>query len=294
MSSDEPPTPDVRGGDQPPQIVVDDPEDMAKTRKLRSIFDAADDYIEARREANELHDAGEISFATKNKHIYRYMQDFAMQLEPLLISYDEGTEIWEERTYRIEDKRFVAAAELLSAEEAVSAYVNLVDQQLSGAVTDDDLRIILEIADLDVPVDRLKQEIEEMRPAETQPRQQPSPDAERIVSVIKSLSRPSSWVSTRDDKFSNNLRESFTDWGWEVEGLRHLIDDIPKLAYPKGGHKNEFGHTAPPQEVSNAAYRDMQGFLDDIGLGIRFDEEQQTKIDDDLLKEVNDWREENI
>ena len=326
MSSDEPPTPDAGGGDQPPQIVVDDPEDMAKTRKLRSIFDAADDYIEARREANELHDTGQIDFATKNKQIYRYMQDFAMQLEPLLISYDEGTEIWEERTYGIEDKPFVAAGELLSPDEAVSEYVDFVDDHLSGAVTDDDLRIILEIADLDVPASRLKEAIEDMRPAEKQPqrpepaisveqalqmkhvdaaqiaaansqqttqRKQPSPDAERIVSMLKSQTRPSSWVS-RDDKFSYKLREAFTDWGWEVQGLKNLIDDIPKLAYPKAGHKKEFGHTAPLEEVSNAAYRDMQQFLDDIGLGVQFDETNQTKVGDDLLEEVDDWRADNV
>ena len=322
MSSDEPPTPDAGGGDQPPQIVVDDPEDMAKTRKLRSIFDAADDYIEARREANELHDAGKMDLSMKNRHIYRHMQDFAMQLEPLLISYDEGTEIWEERSYGIEDKPFVASGELLSADEAVSEYVDFVDHRLSGQITDNDLRTIIEVADIDLPVAELRQAIEDMQPTERQSqspenpisveqamqmkhvdaaqvaaansqRKQPGPDAERIVKMLKRQTKSSSWMSRRS-RFTHRLRVYFTDWGWQVQGLKNLIDDIPKLTYPKAGHKQEFGYTAPPESVSNSAYRDMQRFLDDIGLGVQFDETNQTKVGDDLLEEVDDWRADNV
>ena len=48
------------------------------------------------------------------------------------------------------------------------------------------------------------------------------------------------------------------------------------------------------QETSDTAFRDLQDFIREIGLGVQFDTTQQTKIDDDLLEEVDAWRRTNV
>jgi hypothetical protein len=85
-----------------------------------------------------------------------------------------------------------------------------------------------------------------------------------------------------------------TSWGWEVQGLGRLIEKTHKLKYRTKNSRNQFGSTPPTQQISDAAFRDLQDFLREIGLGVRFDEEQQTKINDDLLEEVDEWRRQNV
>ena len=259
MSSDEPPHPDAgaddRGEAEQPKIVVDDPEDFAKTRQLRAIFDARDDYIEARRDANRLYEDDELSFTDRNRRIFRHLQDFAMTMEPLLKSYDFGREIWENNTYSA-GANLVAASELLSFDEAW--------QQIH-----DFAKI-------------------------TDPNATPTTEAGRLVVEYKQELNNDSLFSDKTDKLKPEIREYATDWGWKVEGLGELIKQTHQLKYRKKSGRKDFGSTVPPQKTSDSAFRDLQDFIREIGLGVQFNTTQQTKIDDDLLEEVDAWRQTNV
>jgi len=309
-----------------PQIVVDDPEDFAATRQLRAIFDARDDYVQARRDANDAHDdSGGMSFPQMNAYIFRYMQDFAMAAEPLLLSYDDGRELWEEQQYGIESS-FVEHSALASLDDGLELFQQLADEVIDGHLTPRKLQLLTnsfgielsraemrkvidavqeqshqqqstpnvtleaetidDISDMDM--NRLQAAVEQ---SQRRQRQKPSVDTGQLFSAIQRVqNRSSSWMTTaKNDKLEHKLRLRATDWGWKTTGIKSLVRETPKLAYSKASGPT-FGTTAPPQVVSNDVFRDIQLFLDDIGLGITFDEEQQTKINDRLLDEVEDWR----
>lgn len=260
MSTDENRHPDAGSEDGSesgqPKIVVDDPEDFAKTRQLRSIFDARDDYIDARREANRLCEDGELHHTDRNRRIFRHLQDLAMTVEPLLKSYDAGREIWEESVYSL-DGNFVAADDLWSFEEA---YRDI-----------------------------------ESKSGESDRRSAPKTRGDKLLKKYQDEKQSQSYTITNGlDKIKAEMRVYVTSWGWEVEGLGELIRRTHRLKYCKTLRKNDFGTTTPPQRVSDAAFRDIQDFIREIGLGVQFDTEQQTKIDDDLLKEVDTWRQQNV
>ena len=331
----ETPQPDARSDDgqqsSQPQIVVDDPEDFAATRQLRAIYDARDDYIQARRDANDAHDKGDMSFSKMNGYIFRYVQDFAMAAEPLLRSYDDGKELWEQQEYGI-DSNFVDHRELASFDDGLQLFHKLAKKIVAEGLTEQRVQFLADSFNVDLSPGELGRVFDTIENAQKQQQQQqttskvnlpaqtlddisemdpdrlraavqranqpdvtnPTADASDVVQAIRKVKGDGGWtMSHRSDKCRNKLRIQATDWGWQTTGTQSLIRHAPKLAYVKT-HGPEFGTTAPPQQLSNDVFRDIQLFLDDIGLGITFDEEQQTKIDDDLLKEVNDWREENL
>jgi hypothetical protein len=258
MSSGETPHPDAGGQDgdraEQPKIVVDDPEDFAKTRQLRAIFDARDDYIEARRDANRLYEDDELSFTDRNRRIFRHLQDFAMTMEPLLKSYESGREIWKNNTYSV-DANLVAASELPSFDEAWKELNNIAE------VTD--------------------------------PGGTPATDAGRLIVQYKKEKAKSNF-SRNLETLEPQIREFATSWGWKVEGLGELIKRTHKLKFRTKHGRKDFATTAPVQETSDTAFRDLQDFIREIGLGVQFDTTQQTKIDDDLLEEVDAWRQQNV
>lgn len=328
------PQPDARSDDgqqsSQPQIVVDDPEDFAATRQLRAIYDARDDYVAARRDANDAHDKGDMSFSKMNGYIFRYVQDFAMAAEPLLRSYEEGQELWEQQEYGI-DSNFVDHRELASFDGGLQLFHKLAKKIVAEGLTEQRVQFLADSFNIDLSPgelnrvfdaieDRQKQQQQQQQtpkvnlPAQTlddisemdpdrlraaveranQPQvKNPTADASDVVQAIREVKGDGGWtMSHKSDKFRHKLRIQATDWGWQTTGIQSLIRQTTKLAYVKT-HGPEFGTTAPPQQLSNDVFRDIQLFLDDIGLGITFDEEQQTKVDGALLKEVNDWREEN-
>jgi hypothetical protein len=329
MSSDKGPAPDAGsddGGNGQPQIVVNDPEDFAETRQLRSIFDARDDYIQARRDANDAHEAGKMSFSKMNSCIFRYVQDFAMAAEPLLLSHDAGQELWEEQQYGVESN-FVEQSELASLDEGLKLLENLADEVIDEEVTPQNLRFLadsvnveLSRSQIETVIDTIQKQnqpqstsnvtssvqtlddIREMdadrlqqaaKQSEQSQQQNPSVDTSQLVETIYRVKDASGGhMTTGNDKFEYKLRIQATDWGWQTTGIKSLVRQKPRLAYAVNG-KSEFGKTNPPQVVSNDVFRDIQLFLDDIGLGITFDSEQQTKITDELLEEVDAWRREN-
>lgn len=331
----ETPRPDAGSDDSnetpQPQIVVDDPEDFAKTRQLRAIFDARDDYIAARREANEAHDQkGGLSFKDMNAHIFRHLQDFAMAAEPLLMSNDDGQELWEDKEYRI-DAAVCDAASLASVQDGLNLLQQTAEKVIGGRVTHQNLRVLADSFDIklpenernrvikiieqaaeqqtsstpqiraqslddisDIDVNQLQNAMTQSQQSQTQTASASASDVVRAIQRVKKGDDYSgySYSSMRMDHFEHKLRIQATDWGWQTTGIKSLVSHVPKLAYPNTS-RNQFGKTAPPQSLSNDVFRDIQLFLDDIGLGISFDETQQTKIDDDLLNEVEDWRSTN-
>jgi hypothetical protein len=82
-----------------------------------------------------------------------------------------------------------------------------------------------------------------------------------------------------------------SDMGVEFAGIEEIVRTSPKL-YVKN-NRDGIHQSLPPQELSDLVFRDLQTFLSDIGLGVDMQTEQQTMIDDDLLSEVNEWRQKN-
>lgn len=234
------PNGDVEDGEPQPQIVVDDPEDFAKTRQLRSIFDARDAYVDARREANELQEEGEITHPEKHKRIFRHAQDFVMALEPLLRKHD--AEILTDKTYRLDSAAW--KNDIASAEDAI-AYCRENNPEM------------------------LQKYQDKKKPAD------------------------SFGTNTAATKLRNRMVWAASDTGVEFDGLQELISRTPRLKYLRADEK-DIGTSAPPQWLSDEVFRDLQRFIDEIGLGFDMKETQQTKIDDDVLKELDQWRSQNI
>jgi hypothetical protein len=242
--------------DEPqPKIIVDDPEDFAKTRQLRAIFDARDDYIDARREANRAYEDGEIQMPQKNRHVFRYLQDLAMTMEPLLKSYDAGREIWDETTYGV-DSNFCATDDLPDFEDARDI--------LRGTVSN-------------LPADG------------------DGSRAKQLLEKYNDVFEGRYGGSRKEQTVKADIRTHAASWGWEVQGLGALIQKDHRLKYRlKDPGRDFFGSTSVPQRISDDAFRDLQDFIRSIGLGVQFDTEQQTKIDDGLLEEVDEWRRQNV
>ena len=330
MATDELPQPDAgadeSSGSDRRHIVVDDPEDFAKTRQLRAIFDARDDYIDARREANKAKEDGEIGFARRNSHVFRYLQDFAMTMEPLLKSHDKGREIWTDREYGI-DHGFVKKENVADEADAKLHLIEVCESMADGNVTQSTISLLLDTTGVELPqraVDQIMDRLSGMT-ADVQQQQQQQIDLPSDPTRADLLSLQSAiadqqqqqqqqsapvgptpkqvagaiWKQINQqrgyqrDKSVHRLKAAATDFGWSVTGIQKLIEREHRLVYVKR-NKPEFGETRPPEMVSNDAFRDLGDFIREAGLGVQFDEQQQTKIDDDLLKEVDEWRQTNI
>lgn len=324
---DETPHPDAGGGESEQasqqQIVVDDPEDFAKTRQLKTIFDAADDFIQAR------DDVEGMEGPKSSKIVFRKLQDFAMSTQPLLASTELGQEILEERTYGT-DARFVAKCDLASFEGAKAGIKESAREFLGAGFTVSEVKAFFDGLRIDVPESRLREAVASLdkhgvgarrrQESATQPAGASLFDAHsddprrinvsRLVSDIQQLGADGAdpqpletqtdalvdFVFEKDrleyttyKKIKHQARVASTVWGWEVEGARSLLGEMPKLAYEKK-HESDFGTTPPPQWVSSEVFVDIQSAITDLGLGVSFSEDNQTKIDDDLLNEVEKWR----
>jgi hypothetical protein len=240
--------------DRQPKIVVDDPEDFAKTRQLRAIFDARDDYIDARREANREMERGKIDFADRNRRVFRYLQDLAMTMEPLLKSYDAGREIWDENVYGV-DAAFCSEGDIPSFQTAKRG---------------------------------LESELTEL-PAEGK-----GTKGGQLLTKYENKKNSVGWENLSIKSTKADIRAHQTSWGWQVQGLGTLIEKTHRLTYRASDSRDPFQTTPPTQQICDAAFRDLQDFLRQIGLGVQFDQEQQTKIDDELLEEVDEWRRQNV
>ncbi len=82
-----------------PTIVVDDPDQFSRTRQLRSIFDARQDFVDTRRESRNLLQGRKISLRQKNERLFRAIQDFVILLEPVLWNSEEGKAVLNEQIF---------------------------------------------------------------------------------------------------------------------------------------------------------------------------------------------------
>jgi hypothetical protein len=330
MAAGDPPTPDAGRGEQRDeperQIVVNDPEDFAKTRQLRTIFDALDDYRDAVREADERFDNGEIALGLRNKIIFEYMQDVGMAVEPIALSHESGAKLWKEKTYSF-NGTVVHKLGAAGTEDAREPMKELVQKHVTGHPTKAELQKVIDIIGFDLRDKDLRkiedhfaakaeekatvstQEVQRLLNADTKKLSRismtrveseletvasrgpaPSPEPEDVVDTIYEAIENAGRGKRRTAKFE--LRRFATDWGWETTGIKSLLDGLPSLMYADSSDK-EFRRTAPPKEISDEVVRDIRIFIQEAGLGIDFNEEQQTKIDDELLEEVDEWRETN-
>lgn len=235
-------------GPQPdqPQIVVSDPEDFARTRQLRTVFDARDDYQQKKVEImSERMDDSE-----RKKRIWKLMQRFAMAVEPLADKHQEASRFWTEKTYKANGFAFV--------------------NNVAGK-------------------DKALAFVQEKRPAEYEEYQDLRSEKQRESDRIlrKRLS---------DDIIQqlNKIRWLATPRPAKFDGISDMLDKTPAIAYLSDSKTNDIESTYPPIELSDEVWRDLNTFIDRIGLGFDTETTKQTKIDDDLLSEVEEWRQTNI
>jgi hypothetical protein len=210
-----------------PTIVVDDPDQFSRTRQLRSIFDARQDFVDTRRESRNLLQGRKISLRQKNERLFRAIQDFVILLEPVLWNSEEGKAVLNEQIF--ESKNCCRLTELPT-----------------------------------------KSELKEME----------------MVSVgttsEKKTVRKSQQTVGKD-------KDLFTGVRWK--GANSLINETGLLAYPQ--RDRVVLHTPPREQILVRAFQALNSAMGSVGLGVDTSEEQQTKIDEDLLKEVDQWRKKN-
>lgn len=207
--------PDNQATDDQPdgdaKIVVDDPEDFAKTRMLRSVFDALDEYRRTRRKTNRAVATDELGELDRRRLVFEAFQQILLSAEPLFAETDDGKEIWEEKEYPLH-----------------SSAINV-------------------------------------------PKRQPH-------------------------RVSSGGRGRFEQGDRAVTGLRSFVTGHTFYTMVGGPRKTSkrVVTASPGPETCNQGYRDVTGYLSDIGLGIDLSEETQTKIDDDTLDELEQWRQRNV
>lgn len=244
MSDAETRHPDAGSDDEQPTVVVEDPEDFARTRQLRAIFDARDHYRDVRRNPAD-YTTRSADSPSKQGVVFQAVQTLIVEIEPLLKEHDDGKELWDNRTY--EGSEAAPVSNVPTYSEAVEILQEIQPGKIS------------EIVEADVP-----------------------PAGPGGLDV--------------DEWQQNKIISAATPWGSaKIEGLSEAAAGVT-WAYPVN-MKMEQSHTAdaPPKRVSDEIYRDCIEFIQSIGLGVDIEEETTvTKIDDDLIKEVEQWRQQNL
>lgn len=210
MSAPDPTTTDEPADDDA-QIVVNDPEDLAKTRMLRSVFDALDEYRRTRRKTNRAVATDELGELDRRRLVFEAFQQILLSAEPLFSETDDGKEIWEEKEYSLH-----------------SSAINVPKRQPHGV--------------------------------------------------------------------SSGGKRRFEQGDRAVTGLRSFVAGHTFYTMVGGSRKasKRVVTASPGPETCNQGYRDVTAYLSDIGLGIDLGEETQTKIDDDTLDELEEWRQKNV
>ncbi len=255
--SDQPSPHAPESGDGEPEaadIVVSDPEDFARTRQLRSIFNARDHFIEERRRAEQAAQDGELSAPQKRKRVYQAMQDLVIALEPLIRGHEDGDWYLTEKEYEI-----------------------------PGACWGSDIPDKEQLAQI-IPDEYQKQQ----RIAKRGP----------MGSTMNNISLGDRQVSSLQQSAASAL--GLFDDQLVISGMETIAQDVISVVYPfseKIGRSSTsmIRRSAPKTHFSVQVFRDCQTILDDVGLGVEMGEEQQqTKITGDLIKEVQQWQDKNL
>lgn len=255
--SDQPSPHAPESGDGEPEaadIVVSDPEDFARTRQLRSIFNARDHFIEERRRAEQAAQDGELSAPQKRKRVYQAMQDLVIAIEPLIHEHEDSDWYLAEKEY-----------------------------QIPGACWRSD------IPD--------KEQLAQVVPEEYQKQQR--------IAKRGPMGSTMNNVNLSDEQLSS-LRQSAAsalglfDEPLIINGMQTVAQDVIDVVYPYSerigrSSRSRLHVSAPKTHFAVQVFRDCQTILTDVGLGVELrEEQQQTKITDDLIKEVQQWQDKNL
>jgi hypothetical protein len=212
-----------------PQIVVDDPDQFSRTRQLRSIFDARQDFVDVRRESRNLLQRHEITPRQKNQRLFRALQDFVILVQPVLGNSTEGKAVLDEQIFEAE-----------------------------GCCRLTQLPTKAELKEMEIP--------------------------EQTMRVQKTHQ-----VRKLQQKVGKE-QNLFTGVQWT--GANSLINETGLLAIPQ--RNGEVFVTPPRERLLVRVFQSLTSAMGSVGLGVDTSEEQQTKIDEDLLKEVDQWRRQNV
>lgn len=241
--------PDAGPQSDRPQIVVSDPEDFARTRQLRSVFDARDGYQEGKHEAKNNRD---LTWAEMNHQVWNLIQRFAFAIEPLAKQHDAADRFWTKKKYKVDNFAF----------------------RRDKATLEEGLEFLAKNHPRKFQAFKKKKNEQGKRDEKTGLM---TGTSKRQISNMETVFR---WRATPTPA--------------EFEGIRSMMDKKPMLICFKTGPVKKIKETAPPIKLSDKIYRDLNNFIDQIGLGFDVETTQQTKIDDDLLDEVETWRKNNI
>lgn len=244
MSDAETRHPDAGTDGEQPTVVVEDPEDFARTRQLRAIFDARDHYRDVRRDPAE-HKPRAVNTPSDRAVVFQAVQTLIIEIEPLLKQHEDGKELWQNKTY--ESKSGAPLSNVPSYSDALEILREIDPQKLS------------QIADSEMP-----------------------------------LGGPGN--SDANEWQQNKVIAAATPYGSaKIDGLSEAATGV-KWAFPVSS-KMDKPHIVdtPTQRLSDEIYRDCCEFIQNIGLGVDIEEETTvTKIDDDLVEEVEQWRQQNL
>ncbi len=210
-------------------IVVDDPDQFSRTRQLRSIFDARQDFVDVRRESRNLLQRHEITPRQKNQRLFRALQDFVILVQPVLGNSTEGKAVLDEQIFEAE-----------------------------GCCRLTQLPTKAELKEMEIP--------------------------EQTMRVQKTHQ-----VRKLQQKVGKE-QNLFTGVQWT--GANLLINETGLLAIPQ--RSGELFVTPPRERLLVRVFQALTSAMGSVGLGVDTSEEQQTKIDEDLLKEVDQWRRQNV
>jgi len=210
-------------------IVVDDPDQFSRTRQLRSIFDARQDFVDVRRESRNLLQRHEITPCQKNQRLYRALQDFVILVQPVLGNSTEGKAVLDERVF--EAKNCCRLGQLPTKAE---------------------------LKEMDIPGQTMR------------------------VQKMHQVRKLQQTVGEEKDLFT----------GVQWTGANSLINETGLLAIPQ--RSGELLVTPPRERLLVRVFQSLTSAMGSVGLGVDTSEEQQTKIDEDLLKEVDQWRRQNV
>lgn len=253
---------DVDGAefDEQATIVVDDPEDYARTQQLRAIFDSRRQYRDVRSDASDAQKAGEISKAHRDRLVFDALQELIFEIEPLLKEHDEGTNLWYNREYQCKQPATIPQ-KTVSFKQAVSM---LSIEQITSLLPSHSYTVIY--------------------PDESDEQEEPTIE----------FGGGGPGVTGLNESNKQTLQHAATDLGTaKLIGLKDVADGVVWAFKNRG--REAFRRGRPSVAVSDAVYRDCAQFIQDIGLGVDLEEQtNQTKITDDMIEEVEQWRQNNI
>lgn len=241
--------------DEQPEVVAEDPEGYAQTEQLRAVFEARKQFFRVRRQARE-HTLA-LNRGSNRAVVPSVTPDGAFQI-------------------------FTALQEVVLAVEPLLAATG-------------EHETLLEKEPFEIPNAELIDNIPTFREAEKiVPR-----ELDKNFGHLEAIKDSKGNIKPRElsERQRRRLRMSAARkkdlfGGVTLEGIRVFGTREIVLAVPRG---KSWSAQAPPAETSIEVFSRCQRELSELGLGFDLsEEEQQSRVDIELLEEVQEWREDNI